>query len=118
MVQIGAISTKKGAQKGVDHARNGQPLPLTRCARDEVGQLLCVEFAKEPTKCHRFARRSLGYELQAHGFGPPFYFARHASVHSMIVAGAGAGALQGEGTPNAVALLEPHIHRRRALPTV
>ena len=75
---MGAISTEKGAQKGVDHARNGQPLPLTRCVRDKVGQLLCVEFAKEPTKSHRFARRSLGYELQAHGFAPRFYFGRHA----------------------------------------
>ena len=45
-----------------------------------MGQLLCVEFAKEPTECHRFARRSLGYELQAHGFAPRrFYFGRHAS---------------------------------------
>ena len=59
MVQIGAISTKKGAKKGVDHTRNGQPLPLTRFVRDKVGQLLCVEFAKELAKCHRFARKSL-----------------------------------------------------------
>ena len=59
MVQIGAISTKKGPQKGVDHARNGQPLPLARWVRDKVEQLLCVEFAKEPAKGHRFARKSL-----------------------------------------------------------
>ena len=44
-----------------------------------MGQLLCLSFAKEPTECHRFARRSLGYELQAHGFAPRFYFGRHAS---------------------------------------
>ena len=78
MVQIGAISTKKGPQKGVDHARNGQPLPLARWVRDKVEQLLCVEFAKEPAKGHRFARKLLALELQAHGFGPPFYYAWHA----------------------------------------
>ena len=49
----------KRGQKGVDHARDGPPLPLTRCVRDEVGQPLCAEFAKELAKCHLFARNSL-----------------------------------------------------------
>ena len=56
----------------VDHARNGRPLPSTRWVRDEVGPLLCVEFAKEAANRIHFVHRRPDYELQAHGFGPPF----------------------------------------------
>ena len=54
---------QKRAKKRVDHARNDQPLNCDTCVGGEVGQLLCVEFVKEPAKGNLFALRSLVYEL-------------------------------------------------------
>ena len=55
---------------------------------NEIKPLLCVEFRQETTDCNHFPLSLLNYELQAHGFAPPFYSGPHATCTTLkVVAG-------------------------------
>ena len=79
MVQIGEISTEKGAQKGVDHARNGQPLTLTRCVRDEVAEAedMCIDPASVAT-----ITRVLAYSARTFPLDCEVYLERFSLCYS------------------------------------